>query len=88
MAEQPSVLGQIAGNLLAAALMIVLAVLSFFVTVFVVDAGANLAGMDPSDSLVVLSAAVLAGAAIVAGGVAPVGALSGIGGDERRDPLE
>lgn len=88
MADEPSVLGQIAGNLLAAALMIVLAVLSFFVTVFVVDAGANLAGMDPSDSLVTLSAAVLAGAAIVAGGVAPVGALSGFGGDDRRDPLE
>jgi len=87
MASQGSILGDIAGNLIAAAVMIILAVLSFFVTVFVVDAGASLAGYD-NNEYVVQSAAILAGAAIIAGGIAPVGALSGLGGDDRRDPLE
>lgn len=87
MAEQGSILGDIAANLIAAALMIVLAVLSFFVTVFIVDAGANLAGYN-NNQYVVQSAAILAGSAIIAGGIAPVGALSGIGTDDRRDPLE
>lgn len=74
--------GQIANNLVAAALMIVLAVLSFFVTVFVVDAGASLAGHG-DDSAVVLSAAILAGAAMIAGGAAPISAMSGV--DEDAD---
>jgi len=94
MSASGSTLGQIAGNLLAAALMIVLAVLSFFVTVFVVDVGASLAGYD-DNAFVVLSAAVLAGSAIIAGGVAPIGAVDTSvsvgslgGGNEKRDPLE
>ncbi|WP_248516488.1 hypothetical protein [Salinarchaeum laminariae] len=87
MAEQGSIVGDIAGNLIAAALMIFLAVLSFFVTVFVVDAGASLAGYD-NNPYVVQSAAILAGSAIIAGGIAPIGALSGMGSDDRRDPLE
>jgi|GEM_PF-4901933 len=45
-----TLLGQIANNLIAAALMIVLAVLSFSVTVFVVDASASLAGYDEDPS--------------------------------------
>lgn len=84
---QGSILGQIVGNLVAAALMIVLAILTFFVTVFVVDAGAGLAGYDDND-FVVLAAAVLAGSAIIAGGVAPMGEVEGVTGDDRRDPLE
>ncbi|AGN02447.1 hypothetical protein L593_12540 [Salinarchaeum sp. Harcht-Bsk1] len=93
MSASGSTLGQIAGNLLAAALMIVLAVLTFFITVFVVDAGASLAGYD-DNAFVVLSAAVLAGSAIIAGGIAPIGAVDasvsvgGFGGEEKRDPLE
>ncbi|WP_460918043.1 hypothetical protein [Salinarchaeum chitinilyticum] len=87
MASNGSLFGQIASNLVAAALMIFLAVLSFFVTVFVVDVGAGLAGYD-SNPLFVLAAAILAGSAIVAGGVAPIGEVAGVGGDDVRDPLE
>lgn len=86
MASNGSMLGQIVGNLLAAALMIVLAVVSFFVTVFVVDVGAGLAGYGGNE-YVVLGASILAGAAIIAGGVAPIEAISGLDrGPE--DPLQ
>jgi len=93
MSASGSTLGHVVGNLIAATLMIVLAVLSFFVSVFVVDAGASLAGYD-DNAFVVLAAAVLAGSAIIAGGIAPIGAvdtsvsLGGFGGQEKRDPLE
>lgn len=80
-----STLGAIASNLVAAALMIVLAILSFFVIVFVVDAGASLAGHDDG-SPVVLSAAVLSGSAIIAGGIAPIGEISGLDRSP-EDPL-
>lgn len=76
-----SLLGEIVNNLVAAALMIVLAVLSFFVTVFVVDAGASLAGHDDG-SQVVLAASILAGAAMIAGGAAPIHAMAGTDDEE------
>jgi len=48
--------------------MLVFAVLSFFLTVFIVSAGAELAGITPDEGgVVVLAVAVLAGAPIVAG---------------------
>jgi len=46
----------------------VFAIVSFYITVFIVDAGAGFAGLDPSADFVTLSAAVLATGAIVAGG--------------------
>ncbi len=48
--------------------MLVFAILSLFVTVFIVDVAAAIAGLNPSDDYIVLGAAVLAAAAIVAGG--------------------
>lgn len=69
-----------AGNILAAILasvlsflvMIVLAIVSFYFTVFVVSAGAGFAGYDPSADYVVLSASLLVVGAILSGGLSPV----------------
>lgn len=55
-------------NVVAFFVMIVLAVLSFFLTVFVVDVGAGLAGYtELSGDFVVLSSALLVSATIIAG---------------------
>lgn len=86
MAANGSTVGQVLGNLVASVLMIVLAVLAFFVTVFVVDAGASLAGYG-SNEYVVLAAAILAGSAIVGGGIAPIGAIGSLDRSP-EDPLE
>lgn len=66
---------QFAQNFVAFVLMIVLAVISFFFTVYVVNLGATLAGY-PNDQYVVLSAALLVSAATLAGGISPLGFLS------------
>lgn len=68
--------GALVGSLVAALVMLAFAILSFFVTVFIVDVGAGLAGFSPGGDFVVLSAAVLAGSAIVAG----ASPMSGLGG--------
>jgi len=47
--------------------MLVLSILSFFISVFIVDVGACIAGVSPDASFLVLSAVVLAGAAKIAG---------------------
>lgn len=47
--------------------LIILAILAFYVTVFVVSTGAGLAGYDPSGDFVVLSAAILVVAALFGG---------------------
>lgn len=72
-------------NLVAFVLMFILAVVTFFITVFVVDLGAALAGYSGND-YVVISAAVLVGAAIIAGGVSPISAISGVEEPGRRPP--
>jgi len=61
--------GSLASALLAGFVMLAFAVLSLFVTVFVVDVAASIAGLNPVDGFVVLGATVLAGSAILAGGV-------------------
>ncbi|MWV66109.1 hypothetical protein GRS48_14955 [Halorubrum sp. JWXQ-INN 858] len=61
--------GSLASALLAGAVMLAFAILSVFVTMFVVDVAAAIAGLDPDDGFVVLGATVLAGTAILAGGV-------------------
>jgi short subunit fatty acids transporter len=65
------------GLIVAAIVMLVFAILSFFVTVFIVDAGAGLAGLAPDDEFIVLSAAILATGAIVAG-ASPLTGLSSV----------
>jgi len=59
--------GALVSSIIAAVVMLVFAILSFFVTVFIVDVGAGLAGFSPSGDFVALSAALLAAGAIVAG---------------------
>lgn len=69
--------GALASSIVAAIVMLVFAILSFFVTVFIVRTGAGLAGYTPGGDFVVLSAAILATGAIVAG-ASPMTGLSGI----------
>jgi hypothetical protein len=69
--------GALASSIIAALVMLAFAILSFFVTVFIVRMGAGLAGYSPGADFVVLSAAILATGAIVAG-ASPMSGLSGI----------
>ena len=59
--------GALASGIIASIVMLVFAILSFFVTVFHVQAGAGLAGYSPTGDFVALSAAILATGAIMAG---------------------
>lgn len=68
-------LSEFVQNLVAFILMIILAIVSFFFTVFVVDMGASFAGYGGNE-YVVLSATLLVAAAILAGGISPLGYLS------------
>lgn len=61
--------GSVASALLGGFVMLAFAVLSLFVTVFVVNVAAGIAGLSPVPGFVVLGATVLAGSAILAGGV-------------------
>ena len=61
--------GALVSALLAGIVMLGFAILSLFVTVFVVDVAAAIAGLNPDEGFVVLSAALIAAGAIIAGGV-------------------
>lgn len=67
--------GVLAASIITALVMLIFAVLSFFVTVFIVQTGAGLAGYSPGGDFVVLSAAILSTGAIVAG-ASPVSGLA------------
>lgn len=69
--------GALVSSIIAAMVMLVFAILSFFVTVFIVQTGAGIAGYSPSGDFVVLSAAILSTGAIVAG-ASPMTSLSGV----------
>jgi len=69
--------GSLVSSIVASLVLLVFAILSFFVTVFIVQVGAGLAGYSPTGNFVVLSAAILATGAIVAGAT-PLSGLSGI----------
>ncbi|WP_313695522.1 HVO_2922 family protein [Halorarum halobium] len=68
-------LGSFLESVVGFLVMIVLAVVAFYLTVFVVRTGGALAGQAPSGNFVVLSAALLVVAAILAGGLSPASAL-------------
>jgi len=70
-------LGALAGSIVTAVVMLAFAILSCFVTVFIVQVGAGLAGYSPTGDFVALSAAILAASAIVAG-ASPMSGLSGM----------
>jgi hypothetical protein len=69
--------GALVSSIVAAIVMLVFAILSFFITVFIVDVGADLAGLSPDAGFVVLGAAILAASAIIAGAT-PMSSLSGM----------
>lgn len=70
--------GALVSSIIASVVLLVFAILSFFITVFIVQVGAGLAGYSTlSGDFVVLSAAILATGAIVAGAT-PMASLGGI----------
>ncbi|MFC7138327.1 hypothetical protein ACFQMA_00570 [Halosimplex aquaticum] len=68
--------GALVSSIVASIVLLVFAIVSFFITVFIVEAGAGLAGYSPSGDFIALSAAILAAAAIV-GGASPLTSLGG-----------
>lgn len=60
-------LAGLAQTVVTIAVLVLLATMAFFVSVFVVSTGAWLAGYDPSGDFVVLSAALLVVAALLGG---------------------
>ena len=60
-------LSELVGSVVAFVVMILLGIASFFVTVFIVREGSQLAGYSPSGDFVVLSASMIVVAAILAG---------------------
>lgn len=68
--------GALASSIVAAIVMLVFAILTFFVTVFIVQVGAGLAGYSPSGDFVALAAAILSAGSIVAGST-PLAGLTG-----------
>lgn len=62
-----SELGDLVDNVVAGAVMLVFAILAFFLTVFVVGTGAQLAGYQPDGNFAVLSAAIMVASTILAG---------------------
>lgn len=68
--------GALVGSIIATVVMLVFGILSFFITVFIVDVGADLAGFSPSGDFVMVAAALLAAGAIVAG-ASPMTSLGG-----------
>ncbi|MFC6863893.1 hypothetical protein ACFQGE_10485 [Halomicroarcula sp. GCM10025817] len=69
--------GALVSSIIASIVLLIFAIASFFVTVFIVQVGAGLAGYAPSGDFVALSAAVLATGAIVAGAT-PMTSLGGV----------
>jgi len=59
--------GVLVSSIIASIVLLVFAIISYFITVFIVQMGAGLAGYSPSGDFVALSAAILATGAIVAG---------------------
>lgn len=60
-------LGDVVENIAAFIVMLVLAILSFFLTVFIVSYGSGLAGYAPSGDFVVLSASLIVSATVLSG---------------------
>lgn len=76
MGQITDTLSELVRNIVAFIVMIIMAIIAFYFTVFVVSTGARFAGMEASGDFVVLSATLLVAAAILAGGVSPLSYLS------------
>jgi hypothetical protein len=69
--------GELVGSIIAVILMLILAVISFYITVFIVQSGADIAGLSVGEEgFTVLAAAILVAAAIIAGAT-PLSAIAG-----------
>lgn len=62
-------LSDLVENTVAFIVLILLGIISFFITVFVVQTGAGLAEISPSGDFVVISSALIVAASILAGGL-------------------
>ncbi|MDX1745903.1 MAG: hypothetical protein R3324_08200 [Halobacteriales archaeon] len=71
MAPRSSTLSNLGTAVLRIAVMVVVAIVTFYLSVFVVGTGARLAGYQPEGNFVVLAAALLVVATILAGGFSP-----------------
>lgn len=71
MGQIQRVLSKLLGSVIGIAVMVVLATIVFYVTIFVVSTGARLAGIRPGPDFVVLSAALIVVAVILTGGLSP-----------------
>ena len=67
MSRMMQLLAGLARTALTFAVLVLLGIVAFYVTVFVVSTGAGLAGYDPSGDFVVLSASLLVVAALLGG---------------------
>lgn len=65
------ILSSLVASAVGIAVMVVLATIVFYVTVFVVTTGARLAGHQPSSDFVVLASALIVVAVILTGGLTP-----------------
>ena len=54
-------------NIVGSILMLIIAIIGFFIVVFVVSTGSSMAGYQPSGDFVVLSSAIITAAATLAG---------------------
>jgi len=85
-------LGTFFGNLVVSIVsflvMLLLAILSFFIIVFVVSAGAGFAGLQPSSDFLLLSATLIVVAAIIAGGISPIAFLTNITVQDDKNRVE
>ncbi len=62
-------LSDLVENTVAFIVLILLGIVSFFITVFVVQTGAGLAEISPSGDYIVISSALIVAASILAGGL-------------------
>lgn len=71
MTRVGSILATLLASVVGIAVMVVIATIVFYVTVFVVSTGSSLAGLEPDDDFVVLSAALVVVAIVLTGGLTP-----------------
>ncbi len=67
MASIGSAISDLVENVVAFVVMLILGILAFYLTVFVVATGSGLAGFSPSGDFVVLSAALIVAASVIGG---------------------
>ncbi len=80
------ILKDLVENIVTFVVMFVLAIVGFYLTVFVVDTASALAGLSPGADFIILSATLLVIAAILGGGRVPLGVVVSDERDDDGDP--